>query len=445
MPQKSSHPSFESWGRYPKLDSSIVPLNWACDFPLRPPPATRMLPVGAGRSYGDVCLLGHGTLLRTRGPGLSGGIDRLLDFDPATGILCCEAGTTLGEILDFAVPRGFFLPVSPGTKYVTVGGAIANDIHGKNHHMAGTFGRHVPRFELIRSDGTQFICSAAQNPSWYAATIGGMGLTGLIAWAEVKLRPIVSRKIECVKIKFSGIEEFLALSAAHAETEYTVSWLDCIATGKNFMRGIFMAGQHDATRSPLRRSKAPKLTLPFDFPEFMLNRRTVGLFNTLYYNKQRAKTRGALVDYEPFFYPLDKLQHWNRMYGKEGLLQFQCVLPWEAGQAGLVEMLREISSSGLASFLAVLKVFGDVSSPGMMSFPKPGLTLALDFPIRQEASFELLGRLASITLEHKGRMYPAKDATMTAGQFQAFYPQWKKFAAFVDPAFDSAFWQRVTA
>jgi len=445
MQQKSARPSFESWGRYPKLEASVVPLNWISDFPLHPPPATRMLPVGAGRSYGDVCLLGHGTLLRTRGPGLSGGMDRLLDFDQATGILCCEAGATLGEILDFAVPRGFFLPVSPGTKYVTVGGAIANDIHGKNHHAAGTFGRHVPRFELIRSDGTQLICSAAQNANWYAATIGGMGLTGLIAWAEVKLRPIVSRRIRYTGIRFSGIEEFIALSEAHAKSEYTVSWIDCLATGRNFARGVFMAGEHDTATGPLKRSKPARLTLPVDFPEFMLNRWSVGLFNTLYYNKQQAKTKNALVDYEPFFYPLDKLQHWNRMYGRSGFLQFQCVLPWEAGQAGLVEILRVISSSGLASFLAVLKVFGDIASPGMMSFPRAGITLALDFPIRQEASFDLLERLGAITLEHKGRMYPAKDATMTAEQFQAFYPQWKKFAAFVDPAFDSAFWQRVTA
>ncbi len=444
MPQKSAGPGFESWGRYPKLDASVVPLNWTSDFPLRPPPATRMLPVGAGRSYGDVCLLGHGTLLRTRGPGLSGGMDRLLDFDPATGILCCEAGATLGEILDFAVPRGFFLPVSPGTKYVTVGGAIANDIHGKNHHVAGTFGRHVPRFELLRSDGTQLICSPAQNANWYAATIGGMGLTGLIAWAEVKLRPIVSRRIRYTGIKFSGVEEFIALSEAHAKSEYTVSWIDCLATGHNFARGIFMAGEHDTVAAPLKRSKPARLSLPFNFPEFVLNRWSVGVFNALYYNKQHTKTKNAIVDYEPFFYPLDKLQHWNRMYGRDGFLQFQCVLPWEAGQPGLLEILKTISSSRLASFLAVLKVFGDAPSPGMMSFPKPGITLALDFPIRREIAFDLLERLAAITLEHKGRMYPAKDATMTAGQFQAFYPQWKKFAAYIDPAFDSAFWQRVT-
>ena len=445
MPQKSPQPSFESWGRYPKLEAKVVPLNWTCEFPLRPPPATRMLPVGAGRSYGDVCLLDHGTLLRTRGPGLSGGMDRLLDFDATTGILCCEAGTTLGEILDFAVPRGFFLPVSPGTKFVTVGGAIANDIHGKNHHVAGTFGRHIPRFELVRSDGRQVICSAAQNADLYAATIGGMGLTGLIVWAEVKLRPIVSRRIQYMGIKFSGIEEFVALSERNAKSEYTVAWIDCVGTGKSFARGIFMAGDHDTIPGPLKRSKPSRLSLPFDFPEFVLNHGSVGLFNSLYYNRQRNKVKSAIVDYEPFFFPLDRLRHWNRMYGKSGLLQFQCVVPWEPDHRGLTEMLKSITRSGLASFLAVLKVFGDVASPGMMSFPRPGLTLALDFPIRHEASFDLLEKLAAITLEHGGRMYPAKDATMTPAQFQAFYPQWKKFAAYIDPAFDSAFWQRVTS
>lgn len=445
MARKSPRPAFESWGRYPKLDASMIQLHWTSDFPLRPPPATRMLPVGAGRSYGDVCLLAHGTLLRTRGPGLSGGIDRLLDFDPATGILCCEAGATLGEILDFAVPRGFFLPVSPGTKYVTVGGAIANDIHGKNHHVAGTFGRHVPRFELVRSDGARLICSSARNNDWYAATIGGMGLTGLITWAEIKLKPIVSRRIQYTGIKFSGIEEFVALSERNAGSEYTVSWIDCVGTGNNFARGIFMAGDHDTKTGPLKRTRSIKLSLPVDFPEFMLNRHSVGMFNSLYFNKQRGKIKSGLVDYEPFFFPLDKLQQWNRMYGRNGLLQFQCVLPWEARHTGLVEILKAITSSGLASFLAVLKVFGDVPSPGMMSFPRPGITLALDFPIRRDASFDLLELLGAITLDHGGRMYPAKDATMTSAQFQAAYPQWKKFATYIDPAFDSAFWQRVTS
>ncbi|WP_158749086.1 FAD-binding oxidoreductase [Acidobacterium sp. S8] len=437
---RNPQPKFESWGRYPRLHANVVPLSWTTDFPLAKPPATKLLPVGAGRSYGDVCLLDGGTLLKTRG------MDRLLHFDPQTGILCCEAGVTLAEILDFAVPRGFFLPVSPGTKYVTVGGAIANDIHGKNHHVAGTFGCHVPRFELVRSDGARFVCSATENADWFSATIGGMGLTGLISWAEIRLRPIVSRAIQYRGTKFIGIDEFVALSQASAQPVYTVAWIDCAATGNNFARGIYMQGDHSSMPGELTPSKRPWLTLPLDLPEFALNRFSVSLFNTLYYNKQRAKEKTGLVDYEPFFYPLDSLLQWNRMYGKSGLLQFQCVLPWEADhQMGIVKILKAITASGLASFLAVLKVFGDVPSPGMMSFPAPGITLALDFPIRTEVSFDLLDRLARITQEHGGRMYPAKDARMTAEEFQSFYPQWQAFARYIDPAFSSAFWERVTA
>jgi FAD/FMN-containing dehydrogenase len=437
---RSTQPQFESWGRYPKLEADVVPLSWTTDFPLPDPPATKILPVGAGRSYGDVCLLDQGTLLKTRG------MDRLLHFDPATGILRCEAGVTLAEILDFAVPRGFFLPVTPGTKYVTVGGAIANDIHGKNHHVSGTFGCHVLRFELVRSDGARFECSPTENVDWFSATIGGMGLTGLITWAEVRLRPIVSRKIQYKGTKFVGIDEFVALSQAGTHVEYTVAWIDCVATGNNFARGLFMQGDHSQQPQPLEPSKEPWLTLPLDVPEFALNRFSIGLFNTLYYNKQLGKEKTGLVDYEPFFYPLDSLLQWNRMYGKSGLLQFQCVLPWEADQQfGIIKILKAITASGLASFLAVIKVFGDVPSPGMLSFPAPGITLALDFPIRAEVSFDLLDRLARITQEHGGRMYPAKDARMTADQFQSFYPQWQAFSRYIDPAFDSAFWQRVTA
>ncbi len=430
---------FESWGRYPRLEANVVPLSWTTDFPLPNPPATKILPVGAGRSYGDVCLLDHGTLLKTRG------MDRLQSFEPATGILRCEAGVTFAEILDFAVPRGFFLPVTPGTKYVTVGGAIANDIHGKNHHFAGTVGRHVQRLELVRSDGARFECSPTENADWFSATVGGMGLTGLISWAEIRLRPIVSRKIQYRGTKFTGIDEFIALSKA-ARAEYTVAWIDCVATGKNFARGIFMQGDHSQLPEPLTRSKQPWLTLPLDLPEFVLNKFSIGLFNALYYKKQFGKEKTGLVDYEPFFYPLDSLLEWNRMYGKSGLVQFQCVLPWEADQQmGIVKILKAITASGLASFLAVIKDFGDIASPGMLSFPAPGITLALDFPIRREATFDLLDRLAHITLEHGGRMYPAKDARMTAEQFQSFYPQWQAFARYIDPAFDSAFWQRVTA
>ena len=319
LTEKKPAPEFESWGRYPKYDAKVTPLYWTTDFPLAKKPLTQMLPIGMGRSYGDSCLLEDGTLLAARG------LDRLLNFNPETGLLRCEAGVTLAEILNFAVPRGWFLPVTPGTKYVTIAGAIANDIHGKNHHLAGTFGSHVPRFELVRSTGERFECSPRDNPSWYKATIGGLGLTGLITWAELQLRPIVSRKIKYEGIKFVGIDEFVAVSQASLNVEYTVAWIDCVSTGKNFCRGIFMQGDHSEIPDKLEPSPEPKLTLPIDLPEFMLNHYTVGAFNTAYYNKQLGKQKLALMDYEPFFYPLDKVLHWNRGYGKAGLLQFQCV------------------------------------------------------------------------------------------------------------------------
>jgi FAD/FMN-containing dehydrogenase len=435
----NSRPAFESWGRYPTLQSDLVPLYWPTDFPPKELPPTKMLPVGAGRSYGDVCLLDRGTLFPTRG------LDKLLHFDQQTGVLRCEAGITLAEILEFAVPRGFFLPVSPGTKFVTIGGAIANDIHGKNHHVAGTFGRHVVRFELVRSDGSRFMCGPARNADWFAATVGGLGLTGLISWAEIRLRPIVSRKIRYQGIKFVGIDEFVALSEASTKVEYTVAWIDCVASGKEFARGIFMEGDHSAAPEAWAPIKARRLSIPIDFPDVALNRLSVGIFNSLYYRKQFGKRKTGLIDYEPFFYPLDGILHWNKIYGRKGMLQFQCVIPWETGQQeGIVRILKAITASGLASFLAVIKVFGDVPSPGMLTFPKPGITLALDFPIRHEVTFDLFDRLGKITLEHRGKLYPAKDARMTAAQFRAFYPEWEAFSSYIDPRFSSAFWQRVT-
>jgi FAD/FMN-containing dehydrogenase len=436
---KSAVPSFESWGRYPVYNAALKPLHWEDELPRALQGASGgALAVGLGRSYGDVCLLDGGTLLPTPG------MDRLLAFDAATGLLTAEAGMTLAQILDFAVPRGWFLPVTPGTKYVTLGGAIANDIHGKNHHVAGTFGCHVPAFELVRSDGSRRICSATENPELYAATIGGLGLTGVISWAQLRLKPIVSRGIDYEGIQFHGIDEFLDLTSKAQHLEYTVSWVDVTSTGKNFCRGIFMQGEHSQVPAPLTVSAKPKLVFPFDAPGFALNSATVSAFNTLFFHKQIKTRVTALQDYEPFFYPLDAVLHWNRMYGRRGLLQFQYVIPWEHAREGTIAVLHEVAKSGLASFLAVLKAFGDQPSPGMMSFPKAGITLALDFPIKPEKSFALFDRLAAMTLEFGGRLYPAKDARMTAAQFQAFYPQWQQFARFKDPALTSSFWKRVT-
>ena len=436
---RSTEALFESWGRYPRHPARLIPLHWQSDFPrVIEGIHSGVLPVGMGRSYGDVCLLRDGALVVTTG------MNRLLAFDPSTGVLTAEAGITLAQILDFAVPRGWFLPVTPGTKYVTLGGAIANDIHGKNHHIAGTFGRHVPAFELVRSDGSRRICSASENPELYSATIGGLGLTGLITWAQLRLRPIVSRKIDYEGIQFHGIDEFLDLTNQSAHIEYTVSWIDCTSTGQNFARGIFMQGDHSRTPGPLTPSPEPKLVFPFEAPGFALNSTSVSLFNNAFFHKQRQKRVTALQDYEPFFYPLDKVLHWNRMYGKGGLLQFQYVIPWEHAREGTIAILGEVARSGLASFLAVLKAFGDIPSPGMMSFPRPGITLALDFPIKPDKSLPLFHRLAEMTREFGGRLYPAKDAAMTAEQFQTFYPQWRQFAQFRDPEITSSFWERVT-
>jgi FAD/FMN-containing dehydrogenase len=433
------NPPFESWGRYPSYAAHLIPMHWQSEFPANVARVHNgVLPVGMGRSYGDSCLLNEGNLVVTTG------MNRLLHFDPETGLLTAEAGLTLAQLLEFAVPRGFFLPVSPGTKYVTLGGAIANDIHGKNHHVAGTVGRHITQFELVRSDGSRRLCSPTENPDWYAATIGGLGLTGLITWATLRLKPIVSRSIDYEYIQFHGIDEFLHLTEVHSYSPYTVSWIDCASTGSNFARGVFMLGDHSNEPGPLTTTPDPKLVFPFDAPGFALNHTTVSAFNTLFFHKQMKPHVKSVQDYEPFFYPLDKVLHWNRLYGKSGLLQFQYAIPWENAKEGTIAILREITKSGLASFLAVLKAFGDVPSPGLLSFPQPGITLALDFPIKPNVSFPLFERLADMTLEYGGRLYPAKDAAMTAAQFQTFYPQWEQLARFRDPLITSSFWERVT-
>jgi FAD/FMN-containing dehydrogenase len=431
---------FESWGHYPIYDAKVIPLHWQSDYlPAIEGLHNGALPVGMGRSYGDSCLLKDGNLLVTTA------MDRLISFDPATGLLTAEAGMTFAQILDFCVPRGFFLPVTPGTKYVTLGGAIANDIHGKNHHVAGTFGCHVTQFELIRSDGTRRICTPDQNPEWYAATIGGLGITGFISWATVRMQPIVSRIIDVENVQFHGVDEFLDITKQYSDSPYTVSWVDCTSkTSRNFARGIFMAGEHTTTPGELKPSPKPKLFLPFEAPGFALNKLTVSAFNALYFHKQMKSYKVFKQDYEPYFYPLDSVLHWNRMYGKGGLLQFQYAIPWEYAREGTIAIMHAVANSGLASFLAVLKAFGDIPSPGMMSFPRPGITLALDFPIKPGKSFPLFERLADMVREFGGRLYPAKDAAMTAPQFQTFYPQWEQFAQYRDPLLTSSFWERVT-
>lgn len=429
----------ESWGRYPNSESRSNYLSWQTDSWFEDTDIP-VLPRGNGRSYGDVCLNHKGVLVDTLG------LNRFIRFDAESGILCCEAGVLLSDILELIVPLGWFLPVTPGTQYVTVGGAIANDVHGKNHHKVGTFGNFLRRFELGRSDGNRLICSSEDNSDWYRATIGGLGLTGLILWAEFQLRPIASPYIAMESIRFDSLADFIELSnSSDQDFEYTVAWIDCQASGESVGRGIFMRGNHANSLS----GKLPPLSgkggirIPPVIPNGLLNRATVKLFNSFYYWRHFQRHRYMTTSYVPFFYPLDKISNWNRLYGKSGFLQYQCVVPKDSD--AMHEILKLVGDRGYGSFLAVLKQFGDISSPGMMSFPRPGLTLALDFPNnRGRALFDLLEELDGLVCDAGGAVYPAKDARMSENSFSSFYPNLEKFKEYVDPKISSSFWRRVT-
>ncbi len=432
----------QSWGRYPKVEhSQVQQVYWRSELPDLSKLEQPVLPYAYGRSYGDSCLNEGGISLDVSH------LRRFISFDEETGLLRCEAGVSLAEILEVMVPRGWFLPVTPGTKFVSVGGAIANDIHGKNHHRAGTFGCHVARFELQRSNGEHLICSPGENSELFRATIGGLGLTGVILWAEFRLKPIVNPYIDMDHIRFESLDEFFEISAgSDQDYEYTMSWVDLLIGGKNLCRGIFMRGNHNQSRGLASRSvkKRLPLALPFNFPSFALNSLTVKAFNELFYHAQLSKKVHKVVPYDPFFYPLDSIHEWYRMYGKRGFLQYQFVVPFENANEAMREILGRIRRSGEGSFLTVLKKFGDIQSPGTLSFPRPGLTLALDFAYGGQKTLKLLEELDRIVLQSGGAVYPAKDARMSAESFQAFFPGWKEFARYVDPHFSSSFWRRVT-
>lgn len=431
--------SAESWGRALRTRAQWQPVYWSCD----PLPAlgsgAKMLAYGMGRSYGDCCLNDGGVLLSTRH------CNRILEFDSENGLLRCEAGATLDDILKLIVPRGWFLPTTPGTRYVTVGGAVANDVHGKNHHLAGTFGRHVKRLELVRSDGRRLICSPQENAGLFGATIGGIGLTGLITWVEIGLRKIASAMIEMETVRFGNLGEFFELSAeSDRNFEHTVAWVDCLARGDSLGRGIFMRGNHATGAGPLTVHREPALGVPFDFPALALNPLSVRAFNHLYYHRIRRRLTRSVTHYGPFFYPLDSINHWNRIYGRRGFFQYQFVAPFSADGAAIREVFERIARSGQGSFLAVLKTLGTLPSPGMMSFPRPGVSLALDFPNNGPRTRQLFDELDEVVAAADGRFYPAKDARMSPVTYAKCYPRWQEFSPFIDPAFSSDFWRRVT-
>ncbi|HEB59229.1 MAG TPA: FAD-binding oxidoreductase [Gammaproteobacteria bacterium] len=426
-----------SWGRVCATAQEIRSIYWPGQLAAACKDSERMLARGYGRSYGDSCLLGDGTVLDlTR-------LDRFLHFDTESGILRIEGGVSLAQILEVIVPRGWFLPVTPGTKHVSVGGAIANDVHGKNHHVRGSFGCHVTALLLHRKEQGAVQCSTQENTELFNATIGGLGLTGTILWAELKLMRIPGPAIRQHAITFRGISEFLQISGElDRNTEYTVAWLDALSDEQ---RGIFFLGDHEGETAPSGqlRAKRRTVTVPVDLPGFVLNRYTVRAFNAAYY-RANSRQGDRLVGYDSFFYPLDSVANWNRIYGRKGFFQYQCVVPSAEAEDVLSEILKSAARSHASSFLSVIKVFGDRSSPGLLSFPRPGVTLALDFQNRGRETREMLDLFDQWVVAAGGAVYPAKDARMSAASFQQYFPRWKAFKQWIDPHYTSDFWERVS-
>jgi FAD/FMN-containing dehydrogenase len=425
-----------SWGNVVRGEHASISLQSRRDpFPQIDGVDT-ILPHGNGRSYGDSCLNVGAGLVQTRK------LDRFIRFDRESGVLACEAGVLLADILQIAMPAGWFVPVTPGTCFVTVGGAIANDVHGKNHHGFGTFALHVRRLELLRSDAERILCSATENPEWFAATVGGLGLTGIVTWAELQLRRIPGPCMDVETIRFHNLDEFLTLSAdSDRHFEYTVAWVDCLGRGNRLGRGLFQRANHAAVQGVSKPRR--QLAVPFMPPFSMVNAASLRIFNTAYYHARTSDRRRALIDYAPFFYPLDAILHWNRLYGPQGLHQYQCVIPSAVGRDATAQLLQAIARSGQGSFLAVLKMFGPLASPGMLSFPRAGITLALDFPNRGERLERLFSNLDAIVKNAGGRLYPAKDARMPGSLFRSGFPRWQEFSRYIDPRCSSTFWRRV--
>lgn len=390
---------------------------------------------GMGRSYGDACLNPGGTLW------LTGGLDHFIAFNEDNGRLVCEAGVLLRDIQRLAVPRGWMLPVTPGTQLVTVGGAIANDVHGKNHHVLGSFGDHVLRLTLLRTNGETIECGPHERSDWFAATVGGVGLTGIITQAELQLRCTPGLWLDTETLAYANLDEFFQLAdASEAHWEHTVSWIDCISGGGG--RGVFMRGNPIVT-APRPLPTAQQRTMPLVSPVSLVNRLSLRPFNMAYYHLKKWRAGRAITHYEAFFYPLDNLLEWNRMYGPRGFFQYQSVVPRAVGRDAIQAMLREIARSGDGSFLAVLKTFGNRQPVGMLSFAQPGVTLALDFPNHGARTHRLFERLDAIVREAQGRIYLAKDARMPRELFEAGYPRLPEFLPYRDPGISSGLSRRL--
>jgi len=422
-----------SWGRLSRDEHDLRVLSDASQVAAQLQVTAPGLPRGLGRSYGDVCLNPGGVLWQTTS------LDRFVAFDAVNGRLVCDPGVRLGEIQRMAIGRGWILPVTPGTQMVTVGGAIANDVHGKNHHAAGSFGDHVRRLTLARTNGSIMECGPDLAPAWFAATVGGLGLTGVITRAEIQLRPVTGPWLDTETIPYANLDEFFVLAdASEADWEYTVSWIDCLSSKG---RGLFMRANAAAAHGRAQ-PKGRARSMPFTPPVSLVNGLSLRAFNHAYFQFHKHDGR-ALSHYQSFFYPLDNLLEWNRMYGPKGFYQYQSVVPREAGRDAVQAMLGEIARSGDGSFLAVLKTFGERAAPGMLSFAQPGVTLALDFPNHDARTQRLFERLDAIVREAGGRIYMAKDARMPRSLFEQGYPRLHEFSPYRDPGISSALSRRL--
>ena len=416
-----------NWGNYPVMESEEKSPAFLEDIRQYVKKTGEFIPRGNGRCYGDASLASS-TICTTK-------FDKILSFDTEKGVFECESGITLDQILEVTVPKGWFLPVTPGTKFITVGGAVASDVHGKNHHVDGCFSHHVEEMDIVLSDGSLITCSPSVHTDLFEATCGGMGLTGVITRIKFRLKKIETSYIRQKQVKAANLEEILRLFEKYKDYTYSVAWIDCLKKGKGFGRSILILGEHatlselDAKQKtqPLQLPKKKQITFPFNLPSWALNSFTVKAFNFLYYGKNFRKEIDNTVSYEPFFYPLDAILHWNRGYGKKGFIQYQFVVPMEAKQ-GLIEILQRISDKGLGSFLAVLKIFGRQDS--LIGFPMEGYTLALDIPVRK-GLFETLDELDQIVLRYGGRLYMSKDARMKPEVLRAGYKHLPQFLSIV--------------
>ncbi len=408
------------WGNYPVIEAEVAGFDTAEQLRNKLERPGKVIAFGNGRSYGDASLQNNMLLTRR--------FHKFLSFDESTGELCCQSGTLLSEILEVFAPRGWFLPVTPGTKLITIGGAIAADVHGKNHHVDGSFGQHIHSMDVMRNDGSIITCSPTQNADFFQVTVGGMGLTGIILNATFRLKRIETAYIREETVRAANLDEIMNCFEASGDWSYSVAWIDCLAKGDAMGRSIMMRGEHASAaelvhpahkREPLLPRRGLQLDVPFTFPNFALNPLTMKAFNFAYYNKCRPGTHKRIVDYNSFFYPLDAIGNWNCIYGKRGFTQYQFVIPKEAGREGMRKILGRITDSGLGSFLAVLKLFGEQDS--FISFPMAGYTLALDFPISLKA-MDLFKELDAMVADYGGRLYLAKDSRMDAAMFAKTYP-----------------------